>query len=64
MRIVGVARSRNGGRPEMPRKAEMTWVPSRRLWRKVYDGRVYTVSCKQLVEQGHNLLSETKEGSI
>ncbi len=47
----------------MPRGYEMTWVPSRRLWRKVYRGSVYTVSCKQLREQGHSFTAESKEGS-
>jgi integrase len=26
----------------------MTWIPSGRRWRKVYKGKVYVVSCKQL----------------
>jgi integrase len=47
----------------MPRSPDMTWVPGRRLWRKVYRGKTYTVSCRQLVEQGYSLLAETKEGS-
>jgi integrase len=47
----------------MPRRKDMTWVPSRRLWRKVYHGKTYTVSCRQLVEQGYSLMAETKEGS-
>jgi integrase len=47
----------------MPRSYEMTWVPSRRLWRKVYRGKVYTVSCKQLRECGHEPLADTQEGS-
>jgi integrase len=47
----------------MPRGYEMTWVPSRRLWRKVFRSVVYTVSCKQLREQGHNFTAESKEGS-
>jgi integrase len=41
----------------------MTWVENRRLWRKVYRGKVYTVSCKQLREAGHEVMADTKEGS-
>jgi integrase len=41
----------------------MTWVPGRRLWRKVFGGKPYTVSCKQLRELGYDLLADTKEGS-
>jgi integrase len=41
----------------------MTWVPGRRLWRKVYKGKVYTVSCKQLREAGHELRGDDKDGS-
>src|ERR1035437_7834169 len=26
----------------------MTWVPNRCLWRKMYRGHVYTISCKAL----------------
>src|SRR5262245_22349514 len=58
----------------MPRSLEMTWVgegtnrrtgdSSRRsLWRKVYNGVVYTISCKQLREQGYEVLANTKAGS-
>jgi hypothetical protein len=28
----------------------MTWVPNRAMWGKMYRGKVYTVSCKQLRE--------------
>jgi integrase len=41
----------------------MTWVPGRKLWRKVYKGKVYTVSCKQLREAGHQPRDDTKDGS-
>jgi integrase len=47
----------------MPRSFEMTWVENKKLWRKVYRGKTYTVSCKQLREQGHLPLRDTKEGS-
>ena len=47
----------------MPRRPEMTWVPKRRLWRKVYRGHVYTVSVKQLREAGHVPRDDTKDGS-
>jgi hypothetical protein len=52
----------------------MTWVGDsknkqtgecirRSLWRKVYKGSVYTVSCKQLRELGYEALGDTKAGS-
>jgi hypothetical protein len=46
----------------------MTWVPSRRLWRKVYRGKTYTISCRQLRELGYDgpdgsMTTDTKEGS-
>jgi integrase len=47
----------------VPRSYAMTWVPSRRLWRRVYRGQVYQVSIKQLREAGHQPLDDTKEGS-
>jgi integrase len=47
----------------MPRKPEMTWVPGRCLWRKMYRGKVYTISCRQLRELGFDVISDTKEGS-
>jgi hypothetical protein len=44
---------------------DMTWVSSqgRTLWRKVYNGTVFYVSCKQLREQGYNVESDTERGS-
>src|SRR5438034_2433686 len=51
------------GNTTMPRKPEMTWVPGRGLGRKMYRGKVYTVSCRQLREQGYDVISDTKEGS-
>jgi hypothetical protein len=46
----------------MSRQYELTWVKKRALWRKVYNGHAYTVSCKQLaVDCGP--VPETKEGS-
>jgi hypothetical protein len=47
----------------MPRRPEMTWVPKKRMWRKVYRGKVYTVSVKQLREAGHQPQDDTKDGS-
>jgi hypothetical protein len=47
----------------------MTWVPNRRLWRKVYRGKTYTISCRQLRELGYDqgpnalLIDDTKTGS-
>ncbi len=41
----------------MPKKHLMTWVPSGRRWRKVFKGKAYVVSCRQLG------VSETKEAS-
>ncbi|MDR3620674.1 MAG: tyrosine-type recombinase/integrase [Paludisphaera borealis] len=41
----------------MANRFTMTWVPSGRRWRKVYKGKVYTVSCRQLGTP------ETKEAS-
>ncbi|MHC5543206.1 hypothetical protein ACYOEI_33710, partial [Singulisphaera rosea] len=32
----------------MAKRLAMTWVPSGRRWRKVHDGKVYVVSCRQL----------------
>jgi len=32
----------------MPRSFLMTWEPGPRRWRKVYKGKVYTVSCREL----------------
>jgi hypothetical protein len=47
----------------------MCWVPNRRLWRKVYRGKTYMVSCRQLREMGYDqgpnalLIDDTKTGS-
>jgi hypothetical protein len=47
----------------------MCWVPKNRLWRKVYKGKVYTISCRQLRELGYDqgpnalLIDDTKTGS-
>jgi hypothetical protein len=47
----------------------MCWVPNRRLWRKVYRGKVYMISCRQLRELGYDqgpnalLIDDTKTGS-
>jgi integrase len=41
----------------------MTWVPANRLWRKVYKGKVYAVSCRQLRQQGYDVREDTKTGS-
>jgi integrase len=32
----------------MSRNYELTWVDGRKLWRKVFKGRTYTISCRQL----------------
>lgn len=42
----------------MPAKYEMTWEPTPRRWRKMWGGRYYTVSCKQL-----GVKPETKDAS-
>jgi integrase len=47
----------------MPRNPDMTWVPSNRLWRKVYRGKVYAISCRQLRQQGYAVSEDTKTGS-
>jgi integrase len=61
----------------MPRTYEMTWVERVKkdkqtgavlkryapYWRKVFRGQVYTVSCKELRDQGHEVLADTKLGS-
>jgi integrase len=47
----------------MPRNYDMTWVPDRQLWRKMYKGKVYTVSCKQLRELGYDVTADTQVGS-
>jgi hypothetical protein len=41
----GVAYSEDSS---MPRNYGLTWVEGRKLWRKVYKGHVYTISCRQL----------------
>jgi integrase len=41
----------------------MCWVPKSRLWRKVYRGKVYTISCRQLRQQGYEFLDDTSAGS-
>jgi integrase len=41
----------------------MTWVPSQRLWKKMYRGKVYRVTVRQLRDQGRDVLDDTKEGS-
>jgi integrase len=47
----------------------MCWVPNRRLWRKVYRGKTYMISCRQLRELGYDqgpnalLIDDTKTGS-
>jgi integrase len=46
----------------MSRQYELTWVKKRALWRKVYHGRTYIVSCKQLAEEC-GPVPENKEGS-
>src|SRR5262249_52435911 len=41
----------------MPKKYRMTWVPSSRRWRKIHQGKLHLVSCRQLG------VPETKEAS-
>jgi integrase len=47
----------------MPRSYDMTWQDQHRRWQKRYHGTLFVVSCRQLREQGYDLLSDTKEGS-
>jgi integrase len=47
----------------MPRQYEMTWLPKRLAWRKMFRGQTYQISTRQLEEQGHEVLSHTKDGS-
>jgi integrase len=47
----------------MPRQYKMTWLPNRLAWRKMFRGKVYQVSTRQLEEQGHEVLAHTKDGS-
>ena len=54
----------------MPRSADMNWVRSGRkeenrprLWKKVYRGKVYTISCRQLRDQGFTVFADSKDGS-
>jgi integrase len=47
----------------MARDFKMTWIPDRRSWTAKYRGRKYTVSIKQLKEEGYSIQHETKEGS-
>jgi integrase len=41
----------------MAKKMHMTWVPESRRWRKLYKGKWYAISCRQL------LCEDTKEAS-
>jgi integrase len=41
----------------------MTWIEDRRAWTGKYRKKKYTVSCKQLREDGWMINSDTKEGS-
>lgn len=47
----------------MPALYEMTWTASTRRWARMYKGRRYTVSCRQLTAWAGKLVPETKEGS-
>jgi hypothetical protein len=41
----------------------MTWVPKNRLWRKVYRGKPYTISCRQLRQLGYEFREDNKADS-
>jgi integrase len=41
----------------------MTWIEERRAWTAKYKKKKYTVSCKQLREEGWSVRDDTKEGS-
>lgn len=42
----------------MPRRLEMTWVPARHGWMKKHQGKMYSVSCRQLGMVGMNATME------
>jgi integrase len=42
----------------------MTWEAPKLRWRKLFHDELYTVSCKQLREQGYAVEADTKEGSL
>jgi integrase len=47
----------------VPRDYKMTWIEDRRAWTGKYRKKKYTVSCRQLREDGWMVPSDTKEGS-
>jgi integrase len=47
----------------MPRRPDLSWDKKNRRWLKEYRGKKYAVSCRQLREQGYDVLSDTKPGS-
>jgi integrase len=49
--------------PTMPRRPDLSWDKANRRWLKEYRGKKYSISCRQLRELGHEVLSDTKEGS-
>src|SRR4051812_23158789 len=47
----------------MPASFLMKWEPKNGLWRKMYKGRRYVISCRQLSGWSGDFVPETKEGS-